>query len=126
MEPFKLSPTDLSFFNSKLDQITAECSSFAIIQKTSTLKKLLSSYQNEGTISFPTVRPEIEKIVESLKPISLDIAKSMSEKAKSICKGCIFHDDNCLINILFITFKSIEIQRRVEFKDLRPNVRIAF
>jgi hypothetical protein len=126
MEKLKLSTTDLVFFNSKFDQISSENPTFLVVQKTSLLKKLLSEHNTKGVTSFPLVRPEVEKIVDSFRPVSKDIVKSVSEKARNICKGCIFHDDNCLVNIIFITFKSVEMNKMVEFKDLRPNIRIAF
>lgn len=126
MEQVKLTAGDVSYFNSMLDQINNENSSFAISRQTAALKRLLTSYQMSGTVSFPAFRPEIGRIVESFQPVSLDVVRGISEKAKSICKGCIFHDDNCLVNIFFITFKSLELKKKVEFKDLRPNVRIAF
>jgi hypothetical protein len=126
MEQVKLTSDDVTYFHSMLDRITHENSSFAISRQTAALKRLLNSYQVNGDISFPTIRPEIDKIVDSFRPVSADVVKAISERAKAICKGCIFHDDNCLVNLLFITFKSLELKKKVEFKDLRPNVRIAF
>lgn len=125
-EIIKLTPGDLTFFYSKLDLISNETPSFSVIQKTSLLKKMLTEYEKKGSASFPMFRPEVGKIVEAFKPVSKDTVKSVSEKARTICKGCIFHDDNCLVNIFFVTFKSVELNKQVEFKDLRPNIRIAF
>lgn len=77
-------------------------------------------------VSFPLMRSEINKVIEALKPVSPEIVSSISLKAKTICKCCVFHNDNCLINMIFIAFKSAEIKRNVEFKDMRPNIRIVF
>jgi hypothetical protein len=74
----------------------------------------------------PELRPELLNIIKTFSLIPKARAESIFQIASSSCNSCIFHNENCMINLIFIIFKSVEIDKFIDFNKLRPAMRMVF
>jgi hypothetical protein len=126
MVGINLTTKELDFFDKKLTEILAFNPSIGANKNIVLLKSKLSECRKSGNHSFPELRPEVENVISAFKPFSKLMAKDIALGAKAVCKGCVFHNDSCLVNFLYIIFKSVELNKNLEFKNLRPNIREDF
>lgn len=126
MESIKLTESDVAFFRDYFEKLSKGDASLAQQTQLAVLNRMINTYALNGTTSFPTEKESMYKIVAGLKEIPKETAAAIALQAKTICKTCLFHNESCLINLIFIAFKSIELNKEVEFKNMRPNVRIVY
>jgi hypothetical protein len=92
----------------------------------SVLADCINSYRLKKEYLHPELRLEVMDMIESGKIITKSSAGNIARIASLSCKSCIFHNENCMINITFIIFKSIEIGKFIGFSKLRPGMRMVF
>ena len=122
MDGKKLTQEEINCIVGKLKNIKALAPN-ADIQS---LINMVLEYDSKGTVAYPAIRKRVPEFTKSLELISKDLAKEVAEEIKVKCKGCVFHVEDCFMNLIFIIFKSAELKKQVEFKDLRPNYRGVF
>ncbi len=88
------------------------------------LLSLITAYKKENTVSCPDVLKTLKTYIDNLSFLPGEAVKPVSDVAKQCCRECMFHMDDCFINIIFIIFKSIETSNYLEPKKIRPTLRI--
>jgi len=127
MESIKLTDAELARLESMFDKILTDYPSNSMINKyIHVFKNYLSEYKANGTFVRKDIVQEITFVINYLKVISKETSLVMATAAKESCKSCIFHVDHCMINVFFVVFKSIELKKFIDFKDLRPSMRMIF
>lgn len=89
-----------------------------------TLKTAIDGYITADTMAQPELGKDLDKLIDSLSAISPEDAKQITDSVKKCCKECMFHIDDCIINIIFILFKSVEIGEHLGFQKIRPGLRV--
>jgi hypothetical protein len=90
------------------------------------LEKLIGMfdfYQSEHTSTYPTILTDFPSMVKSLSGIPPENAGMIADSAKKCCLECMFHADDCFINIIFLTFKSLELNITMQPNKIRPTWR---
>ncbi|MGE5606188.1 MAG: hypothetical protein ACM3YE_10930 [Bacteroidota bacterium] len=88
------------------------------------LKAAIDGYITTDTMAQPELGKELDRLIDSLSAISPEDAKQITDSVKKSCKECMFHIDDCIINIIYILFKSVEIGEHLEFQKIRPGLRM--
>jgi hypothetical protein len=127
MDAIKLTEGELVRLELVFNQILEEYPNNPMINKyINIFKGYLSDYRSNGTYIQNEISQEITFVINYLRNISKELSVALSIAAKDSCKSCVFHADHCMINIFFVTFKSIELKKFIDFKDLRPSMRMMF
>lgn len=83
----------------------------------------IDSYQVSQTISYPEIFKELDSMIQSLTAVSPADAAAISGIAKKGCRECMFHLDDCFVNIIFLIFSSIELEMQLKPNGIRPTLR---
>jgi predicted nucleic acid-binding Zn ribbon protein len=127
MESIKLTEGELVRLESIFNTILADFPNNPMINKyIKILMGFISDYRSNGTYVQNEITREITFVINYLRAISKESSVALANAAKESCKSCIFHVDHCMINVFFIIFKSLELKKFIDFKDLRPSMRMMF
>ncbi|OHD57334.1 MAG: hypothetical protein A2Y33_07570 [Spirochaetes bacterium GWF1_51_8] len=88
---------------------------------------IISAYEGDNTkINYPELLNSYREIVIELRnSLSPEDVGEVAEIIKTECRMCMFHSDDCFMNVFYIVFKSIEKDAFVEPNRLRPTLRRA-
>lgn len=84
----------------------------------------IDSYQIDNNTSYPEIMKDLRSLIDSLSNVPRDNARTISKIARECCRECMFHADDCFINIVFLVFKSVELGTYLEPNKLRPTLRM--
>jgi hypothetical protein len=84
----------------------------------------IDTYPKDSTIAYPELKRDLHLIIDNLSSVAEENATKIANSAKECCRECMFHADDCFINIVFLVFKSIELGSRIEPNKIRPTLRI--
>ena len=86
---------------------------------------IIETYENNtSSINYPDILGSFREIIFELKEsVSPTEVKEVAEEIKKECRLCMFHADDCFMNIFFIIFKSIEKGVILEPNRVRPTLR---
>ncbi|OHD53568.1 MAG: hypothetical protein A2014_11590 [Spirochaetes bacterium GWF1_49_6] len=88
------------------------------------LAHVITVYKSDpAKINYPDILKNSNEIITDLKVIPKEEVTGLVELIKKECRLCMFHADDCFMNILFLIFKSIESGKLFEPNRLRPTLR---
>ena len=84
----------------------------------------IDTYLQDNTISHPEIIKELQLFYDKLSPVvTNENAKSISDLTKKCCRECMFHMDDCFINVIFLIFEAVRLQTFLEPNKIRPTLR---
>ena len=127
MDTIKLTEEEIVRLESLFNKVMEDYPNNAMINKyIKIFMGYISDYKSTGAYVKHEITTEITFVINYLRSISNESAIALANAAKGSCKSCIFHVDHCMINVFFVIFKSLELKKYIDFKDLRPSMRMMF
>ena len=88
------------------------------------LLSIIAVYKSDPTkVNYPEILKTSNEIISDLNVIPKEEISGLVDLIKKECRLCMFHADDCFMNILFLIFKSIESGKLFEPNRLRPTLR---
>lgn len=81
-------------------------------------------YEEREQLTCPELLESLPRIVDELRGVRESAAKEICDHVSTYCRGCMFHNDACFMNVIFLAFKSLEVGRLVDPNRVRPSMRI--
>ena len=89
-------------------------------------EKAIANYKASETVGVSNANDMVSVRDEMKGPRYKEVASKIAPLCKTNCRNCMFHTDNCFINVNFIVFKSVELDKKVEMSSVRPSMRMNF
>lgn len=85
---------------------------------------MVTRYLEEKVLSYPELVDELPGFAKNLSKVEPKALSVVLDYLLANCRACMFHNDACFMNLIFLTFKSVEQGRPIAPNAVRPTMRV--
>lgn len=120
----EFSPQTLSELKAMLQRLEGKQKSPDAQRTIADFSAMIDVYVEQKKLCHPQVLDDLPRIVSRLQGVAAADAAEISSHVWHHCRECLLHLDDCFMNLIFLTFKSLEVGRLVEPNKVRPTMRV--